>query len=107
MQIVRRQGGRVERANGVLQDHVIKEMRLKKISNIDETNNCFPEFIKEYNEKFGKLPRDSEDANRLMRQEDDLKRIFARRSIRKLSKNWKYNGQRKQENLGNIIHGAK
>ncbi len=78
--------GRVERANGVLQDRLIKEMRIKKISCIEEANCFLPEFIKEYNEKFGKPPRDLESAHRPMRQEDDLERIFARRSIRKLSK---------------------
>ena len=79
--------GRVERANGILQDRLIKEMRLLKINNIEEANRFLPKFIKEYNEKFGKLPQDLRDAHRPMREEDKLERIFARRSIRKLSKN--------------------
>jgi hypothetical protein len=78
--------GRVERANGVLQDRLIKEMRLEKINTIEKANRFLPKFIEEYNERFGKEARDQENAHRSMREEDDLERIFARRSTRKLSK---------------------
>ena len=43
--------GRVERANGTLQDRLIKEMRLQKINTIEEANQYLPKFIKEYNKK--------------------------------------------------------
>jgi len=78
--------GRVERANGTLQDRLIKEMRLRGISSIEEANRYFPLYIEEHNEKFGKEPRSPEDAHRAMREQDDLERIFARRSLRKISK---------------------
>lgn len=78
--------GRVERANGVLQDRLIKEMRLRGISTIEEANKFLPEFIEDYNRKFGKEPKVSEDAHRPLRKEDDLERLFARRATRKLSK---------------------
>lgn len=78
--------GRVERANGVLQDRLIKEMRLRGICNIEDANRFLPEFIEEYNLKFGKEPRISENAHRPLRKEDDLERLFARRATRKLSK---------------------
>ncbi len=79
--------GRVERTNGVLQDRLIKEMRIRGINTIEAANQFLPLFIEEYNEKFGKEPRNTEDAHRPLREEDDLIRIFARRSIRKISKN--------------------
>jgi len=79
--------GRVERANGVLQDRLIKEMRLEKISSIEEANAFLPKFIEGYNRKFGVKPRESEDAHRPMRRGDELERIFAKRATRKLSKN--------------------
>lgn len=87
--------GRVERANGTLQDRLIKEMRLKKISTIEEANQFLPKFIEEYNERFGKEPRSKENAHRAMRKGDDLERIFARRSVRKLSKSlsFQYEGK--------------
>ena len=78
--------GRVERANGTVQDRLIKEMRIRKISTIETANQYLPEFIEAYNEKFGKEPRNSEDAHRPLREEDNLERLFARRAIRKVSK---------------------
>lgn len=78
--------GRVERANGVLQDRLIKEMRLKKISTMEEANAFLPEFIEEYNRMFKKEPKNGEDAHRSLRAEDDLERLFAHRVVRKLSK---------------------
>jgi len=78
--------GRVERANGTLQDRLIKEMRLRGIRTIEEANRYLPTFIEEYNRKFGKEPRSTEDAHRPLREHDDLERIFARRSSRKVSK---------------------
>lgn len=78
--------GRVERANGTLQDRLIKEMRLRKISTIEEANEYLPTFIEEYNQKFGKEPRSAEDAHRSVRECDDLERIFAHKFSRKVSK---------------------
>lgn len=78
--------GRVERANGVLQDRLIKEMRLRGINTIDEGNKYLPIFMKEYNRKFGKEPRDSENAHRPLRDREDLETVFAQRITRKLSK---------------------
>jgi hypothetical protein len=78
--------GRVERANGVLQDRLIKEMRLLGIGTIEEANRFLPIFIEQYNNKFGKEPRDAEDAHRPMKEKDNLERIFAYRLTRKLSK---------------------
>lgn len=78
--------GRVERANGVLQDRLIKEMRIRGISTIEEANEFLPLFIEEYNQKFGKEPRNLEDAHRPLREADNLDRLFARSSVRKISK---------------------
>ena len=78
--------GRVERANGVLQDRLIKEMRIRELSTIEEGNEFLPIFIKDYNKRFKKPAGNEEDAHRSLRSEDDLERIFARRAERKLSK---------------------
>ena len=79
--------GRVERANGTLQDRLIKEMRLRGIKNIAEGNDFLSEFIPKYNRQFGKEAKEKENAHRGLRDTDDLERIFARKSKRKLSKN--------------------
>jgi hypothetical protein len=78
--------GRIERSNEVLQDRLIKEMRLEGISTIEQANAFLPEFLKKHNKRFRKEPADRKDAHRAMRQKDDLERVFARRATRKLSK---------------------
>lgn len=86
--------GRVERANGTLQDRLIKEMRLRGICTLDKANQFLPEYIAGYNQKFGKEAKSPEDAHRPLREGEDLERIFARRMTRKLSKNlsFRYEG---------------
>lgn len=76
--------GRVERANGILQDRLIKEMRLKNISSIEEGNKFLKEYLQKHNEKFGKEPLCSEDAHRPLKE--DLTEIFVHKEQRKLSK---------------------
>ncbi len=78
--------GRVERANGTLQDRLVKELRLRDISSIEEGNAYLPEFIKQYNRQFGKKANEEEDAHLPLRSTDNLKKIFARKEKRKLSK---------------------
>ena len=79
--------GRVERANGILQDRLIKEMRLQNISSIEEGNDFLKEYLQEHNNKFSKEPLCSEDAHCPLKYNDDLKKIFAHEEKRKLSKN--------------------
>lgn len=79
--------GRVERKHGVFQDRLVKEMRLRGISNIKEGNRFLPEFLKEMNLRFGIEPANPEDAHRPLRGKDDLDGMFAKREVRKLSKN--------------------
>ena len=78
--------GRVERANGILQDRLIKEMRLLNISSMEEGNIFLEEYRKKYNEKFAKTPLCVEDAHRSAK-DDNLERIMSVQEQRKLSKN--------------------
>lgn len=78
--------GRIERSNGVLQDRLIKEMRLEGINTIEEANSFLPAFLEKHNKRFKKIAANPENAHRTMRKEDDLGRIFARKDHRKLSK---------------------
>jgi transposase len=79
--------GRVERKNGVMQDRLVKEMRLQGINSIEEANKFLPGFLEELNQRFGKQAFSSEDAHRPLRPEDNLEEIFIRKDKRKLSKN--------------------
>jgi len=78
--------GRVERKNGVFQDRLVKEMKLRNIKTIEEANVFLPRFLEEINNRFGKEAANPEDAHRRLRTQDDLLKIFAHKDTRKLSK---------------------
>lgn len=78
--------GRVERANGVLQDRFIKEMREMKISSIKEANERLEPFIFKYNKKFAVKPATSKKALRTILPHQNLDEIFMIQGYRKLSK---------------------
>lgn len=58
--------GRVERANGTLQDRLVKELRLAGVSSIEEANQWLDasEFFRKLSEKFAVEPTDPADAHR-------------------------------------------
>jgi predicted DNA-binding protein (UPF0251 family)/transposase InsO family protein len=83
--------GRVERANQTLQDRLIKEMRLRQISSIQEANAYLPEFLEAYNKRFSIEAQSSKDAHRpLYHSLEVLKRILSVQTTRKLSKNLQF-----------------
>jgi transposase len=79
--------GRVERANQTLQDRLVKEMRLRSISDWQAGNAFLPEFMLDFNHRFAVQPRSSLDAHRPLSKTDDLARIFTWRESRVLSNN--------------------
>ncbi len=79
--------GRVEHANGTLQDRLVKEMRLRGISSLEAGNAYLPEFMADFNARFARVPRDPQDAHRPLRRQDDLAQIFTVQETRSLSKN--------------------
>lgn len=79
--------GRVERANQTLQDRLVKELRLRAISSIEEANAYLPEFGADFNARFAVSPRSPEDAHRPLAAAEDLDRILALCERRTLSKN--------------------
>lgn len=80
--------GRVERANQTLQDRLVKEMRLRNISEINAANAYAPEFIVEFNKRFSVSATSSEDAHRpLYHTTLGLRHILSIQTIRKISKN--------------------
>jgi len=78
--------GRVERANGVLQDRLIKELREEGISSVEEGNAYLPSFLKKHNKKFGKEPADSKNAHRKLLPSHDLEKILLEKNKRVISK---------------------
>jgi hypothetical protein len=79
--------GRIERLFGTLQDRLVKEMRLRGISSIEEANLFLPSYLEEYNEQFGVPPANPTDAHRPLNHDLDLTRILCKRDTRKVTKN--------------------
>lgn len=77
--------GRVERANKTLQDRLVKELRLRGISTIDDANAYAPKFIADYNKRFGKPPRKPEDVHRPIAAHESLDGAMCHKVERTLS----------------------
>jgi transposase-like protein len=57
--------GRVERMNGVLQDRLVKALRLAKINDLESANRFLEEtFLGEFNRRFGRMAASPMDAHR-------------------------------------------
>jgi hypothetical protein len=79
--------GRVERVNQTLQDRLVKELRLRGISTMQEANAYLEEFREDFNRRFAVAPRSSHNAHRPLRPADNLDVIFTRQKTGVLSKN--------------------
>jgi transposase len=77
--------GRVERAHKTLQDRLVKELRLAGAASLAQGNALLPGFIADYNVRFAKLPANSKDLHRPLRDGDDLEDAFAWKEERTLS----------------------
>lgn len=64
--------GRVERANRTLQDRLVKELRLRDISDMDAGNQYLPIFREAFNERFAKVAFNDKDLHRPLQTYDDL-----------------------------------
>ena len=79
--------GRVERANQTLQDRLVKELRLRKISTREAGNQYLPEFCADFNRRFAVPARSTHDAHRPLLKTENLDLILTRQDTRLLSKN--------------------
>ena len=79
--------GRIERANQTLQDRLVKELRLRGISDIDTANAFLTEFRADYNRRFAVAPRSSHDAHRPLLKNENLDLILTHQKTGTLSKN--------------------
>lgn len=77
--------GRVERTNGVLQDRLVKALRERGISTIEEANAFVPEFMQDLNARFEVQPADKADAHRAA-DLYDLDAVFAWEEPRTVSR---------------------
>ncbi len=78
--------GRVERANGTLQDRLVKELRLRGLNDPAAAAPFLPEFMADYNRRFAKPPAVAYDAHRPLRPDDDLLALFTLQETRRISR---------------------
>jgi len=70
--------GRVERRNGLLQDRLVKELRVAGITTMEGANDFLDRvFLPFWEERFTVEPRERADAHRPLGPETDLLRLFA------------------------------
>lgn len=62
--------GRVERAHLTLQDRLVKELRLRGLSTMDDANWFLPEFTSDYNRRFAREPHSDHDTHRPLRDDE-------------------------------------
>lgn len=80
--------GRVERANGILQDRFVKALRYHGISDMKSANAFAEVFREEYNRKFAKPAKNPLDVHRALTDEEKqgLDKLFSIQSKRVVSK---------------------
>lgn len=74
--------GRVERLWNTLQDRLITEFRVNHITNIEEANQFFPQFMKKYAKKFGVAAENTESKFIKLPQYVDLDKLLCAKFTR-------------------------
>lgn len=64
--------GRVERANGTLQDRLVKELRLAGVRDMQTGNAFLNSYAQDHNARFAKLPFNDKNLHRALTQHDNL-----------------------------------
>jgi len=76
--------GRIERLFETFQDRVIKEMRLEKISSIEQANAFLGRYLPIYAKRFGKVPAKEGDLHRFIPEGLNVNRILCIKTERAL-----------------------
>jgi hypothetical protein len=76
----------VERAHLTLQDRLVKELRLRGISTVEQANAYAPCFMADYNARFARPPRSTFDMHRALRADESLERALTWREARRVTK---------------------
>ena len=91
--------GRVERNFGTSQDRLIKEMRVRGISTLEEGNTFLEDvYIPFWNERFAVEPAEPRDVHRKLSKRIDLERLFAETLTRSIGNDFtiRYKNRRLQ-----------
>jgi len=77
--------GRVERSNGVLQDRLIKAMRLEGVSDMNAANAFVPTYIAAHNARFARQPANTKDLYRPLEARHNVEVSMCVKTTRKVS----------------------
>ena len=90
--------GRVERRNGVLQDRLVKELRLRGIADIDSANAMLEEFTETLDARLALAPAASANHHRALPSHERLEEILCWETPRRVQNDWTvvYEGRRLQ-----------
>ena len=77
--------GRIERTFGILQDRLVKEMRLAGIRTEDQANCFLEKFLSLYNERFAKVAKKKGDLHRALPKGVNLREIFCIKATRTIN----------------------
>src|SRR5437667_5086830 len=86
--------GRVERANGTLQDRLVKELCLRGLSTPAAAEPFLPVFMADYNRRFATPARVAYDAHGPLLPSEDLTEIFTFHELRRITAQLTVNYQR-------------
>jgi len=93
--------GRVERAHGVYQDRLVKELKLQGITTIEGANALLENgFVDNLNSKFAKPPRAEEDFHRGVPEGLDLAQVFCFEEHRVVANDWTISFHRRTFQIG-------
>jgi len=73
---------------------MVKELRLRGISDIEAANAFAPEFIADCNRRFARAPRSEHDAHRRLQPTDDSARVFSWQETRRVSRSLTFSYKR-------------
>jgi transposase len=99
--------GRVERIFSTFQDRLVKELRLEKISSIDEANKFLGQYLAGYARRFGKEPAKNGDLHRACPKDVDLDRILCIRTERALRNDFTVAHNKKLYQIENNVRAKK
>lgn len=82
--------GRVERMNQTLQDRLVKELRLAKISTMKEANKFLEQYIPKFNKKFAVIANQPTNLHKEVKKElkKKLPQIFSIQKTRKINNDY-------------------
>ena len=82
--------GRIERKNGVYQDRLVKEFKLRGINDIEAANRMLPAFNDKLNNKFAVCPADPADYHVPIPEGLNLEDVFCWEDSRVLANDWTF-----------------